>query len=364
MTDRARLYGWGCSPFTVKARACFRYKQIDGREVIPNAWQLRFVIQQRVGRMVMPVLITADDRAIQDSSLIIDYLEQLAPQPAVIPSTPRQRLFCFLMEALADEWLPLPAMHYRWNFPEQNLRAVLNMFGSQFMPGLPRPIQRTAARPLAAKMRAYLPVLGIEERTIPGIEAWTQQFLSALDSHFSTFDFLLGGAPTLSDFSIYGFLQAHLKQDPYPSGLFSRLPALNAWLKRMEWPAQGGALLKDDLIPETLNPILQMFFDEVFPMLQSTENRVADWCRDHPDETHIKRGLGSHDFSVGGAAGERTCLAFSQWMLQRVLDCYQSMDAGGKASIDQWLEPFAGSRRLDSEVRYPLVIRDFRLCVG
>lgn len=363
MPKRHRLYGWDCSPFTLKSRACLRYKQMPCDEVVPNFLQMRGVIQRRVGRMVMPILITPDDRTIQDSSLIIDHCEAIAPMPAVIPDARRQRLFSYLMETLADEWLPLPAMHYRWNFPGENRRHMLETFGAALVPGMPKPLQRVAAKPIANKMQAYLPVLGIDQHTIPGVEAWTGKFLDILEAHFSAFDFLLGGAPTLGDFSFYGFLQGHLKQDPYPSGLFETRPFLNAWLERMEWPAQGGSVLADDAIPETLNPLLEMFFDEVFPMLASTEARVAAWCSAHPEATHIKRGLGSHEFSVGGTSGKRTCLAFSQWMLQRPLDCYQTMSSEQRQQVDTWLDSIGGRDAMQMKIRHRLEIRDFRLIV-
>jgi glutathione S-transferase len=82
------------------------------------------------GVAFIPVLVLPDQTTVlQDSHAIIRHLEaQLqAPQP-LLPATPRRALAAQLLELYADEWLLLPAMHYRWSFPEQRER-LLYQFG-------------------------------------------------------------------------------------------------------------------------------------------------------------------------------------------------------------------------------------------
>jgi len=71
-----RLLGHDFSLFSGKARAYLRHKQIPFVEgVTPEDRQL---IQERVGRRVIPVVVTADGDCVQDTTEIIDYFERIA----------------------------------------------------------------------------------------------------------------------------------------------------------------------------------------------------------------------------------------------------------------------------------------------
>jgi hypothetical protein len=51
----------------------------------------------------------------------------LMPRP-LLPSTPKAAAASQLLELYGDEWLLLPAMHFRWSFPQQQQR-LLYQFG-------------------------------------------------------------------------------------------------------------------------------------------------------------------------------------------------------------------------------------------
>jgi hypothetical protein len=50
------------------------------------------------------------------------------PEPLLPSSTAAAAAAAMLLELYGDEWLVLPAMHYRWSFPEQRER-LLYQFG-------------------------------------------------------------------------------------------------------------------------------------------------------------------------------------------------------------------------------------------
>ena len=83
--------------------------------------------------MDIPTLITPDDTVVQDSTEIIDLLEQRFPQSPVHPATPWQRIVACLLELCGDEWLIMTAIHYRWTKPE-NREFALAEFGRQARP--------------------------------------------------------------------------------------------------------------------------------------------------------------------------------------------------------------------------------------
>src|SRR5690349_17598234 len=104
-----KLIGAEVSLYTGKVRAYLRYKGIPFEEVAASAEIYRDVIIPRTGVRYIPVLISDDDVAVQDSTAIIDFMEARYPEAPVYPSGPVQRLVALVLETYADEWLVVPA---------------------------------------------------------------------------------------------------------------------------------------------------------------------------------------------------------------------------------------------------------------
>jgi len=85
------LLGTEVSLFSGKARAYLRYKQIPYHEVLSSAEVYRTIIIPKTGVSYIPVLLTPDGEAVQDTTEIIDYLESRFPARPIYPSTPAQR---------------------------------------------------------------------------------------------------------------------------------------------------------------------------------------------------------------------------------------------------------------------------------
>jgi len=133
MIDRLQLIGAEASYYTGKVRAYLRWKGLPFDEVPATAQVYREVILPRTGVAFIPVVLTAEGEALQDSTAIIDALEARVPEPSVYPRGPIQRLVALLLEIYADEWLVLPAMHYRWSFAE-NREFLMQEFGGTLHP--------------------------------------------------------------------------------------------------------------------------------------------------------------------------------------------------------------------------------------
>jgi len=362
MTDRYRLYGAEFSYYSGKIRSYLRCKNIPFDEIFPSLSVYRKVIVPRTGVRYIPIVITPDDTTIQDTTDIIDALEQRFPHPSVYPSTPKQRLAALWFEVYGDEWLLIPAMHYRWGYPEHNAAFILGEFGRIVLPWAPASIRRLVGARLAARFRALQPMLGITPNTRPAIESWYEAFLQQLDTHLSRHDFLLGGRPSIGDFGLIGPLYAHLYRDPYPGRLMRRIaPAVVRWVERMMAgsPAAGDFLAGDE-VPETLQPILRRLFAEHLPVLADTAQRVAVWLDAHPGE-NPPRTIGRHEFSIGGIREQRAVLPYSQWMLQRPLDFYHALAGGNKRSVDAWLDGLGGLEGMQTVIRRRLQRVDNRL---
>ncbi|MCA9563752.1 MAG: glutathione S-transferase N-terminal domain-containing protein, partial [Myxococcales bacterium] len=119
-----RHYGWPVSPYSGKTRAYLKYKDVNFDDIESNLVQLYTAHHRKVGRPVMPVVHTPEGTVLQDTTEIIDWFESRFPSRSVYPESPVQTTMALLIELLADEWLPLIALHSRWNNPKNSAWAV------------------------------------------------------------------------------------------------------------------------------------------------------------------------------------------------------------------------------------------------
>lgn len=364
MSDRYQLFGAQVSYFTGKARAYLRYKDIPFDEVLATREVYRNVILPRVGWAVIPVVITPEDETLQDTTDIIDALELRFPESPVYPATPRQRLAALLLEVYGDEWLVIPAMHYRWNYCYD---WVVLEFGKLSAPDRPEEEQRAVGERNAKAFHGALPPLGVNDTTRRAIEISYEALLGDLERHFRQHAFLFGSRPSIGDFGLIGPFYAHLYRDPYPGELMRRTaPSVAAWVERMQDPKPGtGAFLPDDEVPDTLLPVLRRMADEQLPVLVETVAATAAWLDAHPDE-EIPRGIGMHDFTLlrgtpDEVTSQRVIRPFSQWMFQRPLDFYRGLGGAARESCDELLEAIGARQALATDLRRRVKREAFKL---
>ncbi|HTU61240.1 MAG TPA: glutathione S-transferase family protein, partial [Polyangiales bacterium] len=245
-----RLLGAQVSYYTGKVRAYLDYKAIPYEEIPARREIYRDLIVPRTGVRFIPVLISDDDVAVQDSTAIIDFLEARYPHPSVYPSGKLQRWVALLFETYADEWLVIPAMHYRWNVPE-NRAFALAEFGRLSAPDATEAEQLKIGESLAGPFAGALPALGVLPQAVHAIEQSYLAFLTDFDRHLAEHAFLLGQRPCIGDFALYGPLFAHLYRDPASGRLMrEHAPRVADWVERMQaaQPVQG-ELLDEDRIP-------------------------------------------------------------------------------------------------------------------
>jgi len=363
MSDQYTLYGSPASLYTGKVRAYLNYKNIPYQEVMSSLRVYKKIIIPKTGVRFIPVVATPEGEFLQDSSHIIDSLEARFPMRAVYPSGPRQALTARLFELFGDEWLRMPAMHYRWNFPDHNEEFILHEFGSSVMPWAPRFVQRWLGQKVAAKFSGYVEPLGINPQTIPAIETWYEELLGQLNTHFEQHDFLLGSCPSIGDYGLMGPLYAHLYRDPYPGQLMKRIaPKVALWVERMNDSASvEGKFLPDDEVPKTLTPILQRLFQECWPAMETTTAKVSQWINENPGNPDLPRMLGMHEFTLGDIKSEQMTLSFSQWMMQRVLDCYQALEPAEKASADEFFRGLDAGEAMEFKPQHRVTRENNRL---
>ena len=227
------LYGWHLSYFSGKVRCYLQHKNISFTDAPVDLWTLTRAIKQRFGIPVMPVVVTPEGEWLQDSSVIIDRLEETFSDRSVIPASRVQRFAAYLLETWGDEWWTPIAMHTRWSFPE-NYALFEQEAGQALLPRFPRFIQRIAVALVARQLRSYLPRVGIVPEQFAIMDGWTVRVLDHLEAHFATNAYLLGGRPTIGDFGLIGPMYGHLGRDPWPRReLIAPRPHVRAWIDRM-----------------------------------------------------------------------------------------------------------------------------------
>ena len=369
MTDQThtpyQLIGTESSLFTGKVRGYMRYKNIPFMETISSLSVYQKVITPRVGKRIIPLLITPDDQCIQDTTCIIDHLEQHFPSKSVYPDTPKQKLASLLLECFGDEWLVMPAMHYRWRFKRYNLPFILKEFGQTAMPNLPGFTHYFIGMiPAMAFGNLYRPYFGLDNKAIEkSIEISYEALLDDLNKHFEQYPYLLGDRPSIGDYGFLGPFYAHFYRDPYPGKMLKkRAPFVAKWVRRMEFleDARYGDFLPNDEIPETLMPILSRMAKEQFPVLEDTASQLDSWCKKNSHTKNIKRVIGQHSFSIEGATSKRSITPFSYWMFQRALHVYNE-ETEHRKTLDTFLQEIGGTQAFSKQANTQLAYENYRL---
>lgn len=336
------LFGAQVSYFTGKARAFLQYSGLPFEEKLATREVYQQIIVPKIGWPVIPVIVTPEGDALQDTSDIIDALDGKSVGPSVYPEGPQQKLASLMMEVIGDEWLVIPAMHYRWTY---NREFAYAEFGAISAPDASPEEQFAIGKKNAVNFEGALPVLGINGENGAAIESTYHTLLELLDAHFGNHDFLLGERPTIGDFGLYGPLFAHQYRDPASGALMKeKAPRLAAWVERMrdlpDGKTLGGELLANDEVPESLAAILRFQLEEFAPVLASTADALVDWAREQEPGSNIPRAIGMHPFYYGGVASQRMIFPFNLWMLQRPMDHLTSLDGAdlvkGEAAMKHW----------------------------
>jgi glutathione S-transferase len=364
----------------------------------------------------VPQLEAPDGTWVQDTSEIIDFVEAAHPDPAVVPdaaTSPRQCLAAYLIELLADEWLLVPAYWQRWYYSEDGREPSHRVFNEQqwgavLAPGVQGPARRAAAAGFFESVfgistsrsdpkgtYAGLVHLGVDEKTEHAWQASQHHLLQRLESHFGVHDYVFGGQPSLADFGLLAPLYAHLYRDAVPGfALRVWFPLVAEWVERTNaegalnsrWYGQklysldpesgalvgrpatsdGGAWLPDDAIPDTLLPVLAVFFEEMWPVLRDSAAVLTRFIASDafepggelpgksfsttPGFDALQTGDGplTHEYRIGDASGRRMVIPYQIWMLQRVERVLAACTASdsARAAVEDMLAGFDGGPEL------------------
>jgi len=361
MPSEYQHLGWIVSPYSQKTLAYLKFKRIPHNNRAPNILELTLSIPKRVGKSIMPTVQTPEGDWWQDSSEIIDNLEQRNPEQSITLKGAKQKIAAHLLELHGDEWLVLSALHYRWSRPD-SADFIVDEFARLGVPFLPRFIGRLVGKHIRNMMKSYLPRFGVIGDARQGLETFTENLLAQLEEHFKEFPYLLGDRPCIGDFSMFGQIYAHLYRDPGSKSLFEGKPHLVSWIDRMLDPdsTNKGNFLQNDEIPPTLEPIFKTIFAEQFEFSSKVVKSIQEYAEEHSEAKRISRIIGQTDFKIGGIDGKRSMFSFVQWKVQRVWDALHSLQ-GKEADVAKiWLGSIHGDALINLKIHHRLKRENFR----
>jgi glutathione S-transferase len=317
----------------------------------------------------IPALRTIEGQVIRDGAAIIEYFEAANGRPCR-PNTPKQQIVSGLFDLIGAEGLLRPAMHYRWNFPEENLSFLhYHFFHSQ----REHPEREAKTQYMMDKMRHAAMVFGVTDKSRALVETLYMEFLLALDKHFEQCPYLLGWKPCIGDFGLLAPLFGHLGRDPKPLQIMQQQAVhVYRWVERMnrsyqdasEHYAVGSGFLADDQIPETLLAALRVAAEDLLPETSAAAasintvlatNSVASGDR---ASRYIGQSDGKAIFTVRGQRFESGAQPYRFFQLQLVQDAYQACAENERSDIDAMLESCGLQGLLDIKLERRLEQRD------
>ena len=341
--------------WTGRVRAYLIKKGIPYQEIRPAEERYRKTIFPRVGYFAIPVTELTDGTLIQDGTDTMEYFEARHGQRPMVPATPLLRAVAWLIELFGCDLFFIPAMHYRWNFPEQEafIRAEFVRLASA---ATDTEMQNAHIEPTRRFFKDFPRRMGINEKTIPAIEASHVECLEHLNEHFAHHPYILGGHPSYADFGLVGPLYAHLGRDPVPAKLMKTIaPHVYRWTERMfeaneldfAFTSTPYAFPTDDRVPQTLIPFIEYLFRDCGPQLRGMLDTYNAWATDQaslpsgapvqadpdaPAGAHPQ--LGTFEFNLRGTTIHTEAYANVVYHFQRVADILDALDDDGRGRFD------------------------------
>ena len=349
MTEPHRLYAITHSLYSGRARAYLIKQGIPFRELSTGHESFKTEILPKGRLPTIPTLVTPAGEVIRDGAAIIEHFEAASGRPCR-PAGPRQQVISALFDVIGTDGLLRPAMHYRWNFPEENLDFVRYHFlHSQ----RDVPEREAKTEHMMDRMRYAAQLFGVTEQTTELVEGLYLEYLAALNAHFEHYPYLLGWRPCIGDFGLLAPMYAHLGRDPYPARLMQqKATRVYRWVERMnradqdapEYFEAGTDFLAEDEVPDSLLAVLKVIAEDFVPETRAAADRIDAWLAEKKPESgasaalRLSEGMGNAEFSVRGQAVSAVAQPYRFFLLQRVQDACAGLEGDARTRVEIMLE--------------------------
>ena len=346
--DVYRLYAITHSLYSGRARSYLIKQGIPFRELSTGHESFKEEVLPRGKLPTIPTLVTPSGDVIRDGAAIIEHFEADNGRPCQ-PTGPRQQIISALFDVIGTDGLLRPAMHYRWNFPQDNLDFIRYHF-LYSQRDLPQREEKTEQ--MMGRMRHAAQLFGVTEQSQELVEGLYLEYLDALNAHFERYPYLLGWRPCIGDFGLLAPMYAHLGRDPYPARLMQqRATRVYRWVERMnradqdvpEYFEAGTDFLGDDEVPATLLAVLRVLAEDFVPETRAAAGRINAWLAQTQPEAGVSAvtrpgsGPGNAEFSLRGQTISALAQPYRFYLLQRVQAIYTGLTSQDRALVDDML---------------------------
>jgi glutathione S-transferase len=272
MTGEYRIFGSEMSPYSVKVRSYFRFKNI------PHIWIPRTpAVEEEYKKFsklpIVPTVATPDGTGIQDSTPIIEQIEAKFPEPAIHPSGELSFLSA-LIEEFGDEWGNKLMFHHRW-YDDVDARASARTLARLSLPRGTQEEVEERAKMVLARMSGRGHFVGSSAATAPLITAYYLELLDILDAHLASRKYLFGARPSFGDFGLAAQLY-EASVDPSCGGMIrARGPKVLDWCFRMNEPRNDGPFEGWSALAPTFTPLLAYVGRYFLPWTEANAGALA-----------------------------------------------------------------------------------------
>jgi len=343
------LYGMQASLFTGKARAYMRRNRIPVTERGAGHPEFMTRIYPHMDRFIMPVIETPEGDIIQDGTDILEYLEGrgLGREP-LFPEDPVTKAVSLLFQLFGNEGLLRPAMHYRWNFDEDNLAFLKVSFRDVMPVDMGAKANDAGFDHASGRMRKAAKAFGVFDKSFALVEESYGEFLALFSAHLERSYFLLGDRPTIGDYGLFNPLYAHLARDPKPAHLMkTTAPLVWNWVEIMNSPedSEGHTLVdpksgmySEGELPETLIALLRYVGEEYASEFSAHVDFTDNWLAEqgeNPEKVKapLGRGIGFSAFEWRGIEMSSVVMPYRFYLVQRLWDHFDGCSENVQKSI-------------------------------
>ena len=369
------LYGMQASLFTGKARAYMRRNRIPVTERGAGHPEYMSRTFPYMDRFIMPVIETPEGEIIQDGTDILEYLEgrglgrePLFPQDSII------KAIALLFQLFGNEGLLRPAMHYRWNFDDENLDFLKVSFRDVMPAEMGAKGGDIGFERASGRMRKAAMAFGVFPETFELIEESYAEFLKLFSAHLTQSYFLLGDKPTIGDYSLFNPLYAHLARDPKPAFLMkTSAPLVWNWVERMNRPEvtqehtlvdpQADMYSSND-VPDTLTALMRYIGEEYAAEFTAHVDFAENWLADQGDKPEkvkapLGRGIGFAEFKWRGRIISSVVMPYRFYLAQRLWDHFDGCNASDQKSIKELFNAAGLEAFLDKRPSRRVIRKDY-----
>lgn len=231
-----RVWGDVTSPYTTKLWGVLHYRRIPYRQLRLTAEAYFELLPRLVGMPIIPVMLSPDGRVLQDSTPMLEWLEDAHGEPdhpSLVPPDPALAFVDALLEDVADEYLPRLSMHTRWG-TEEATQTLARRLARQLTWGTDADLDAVASM-VASRQAGFDLHLALTPEQRPSLDDQVREVLTVLDRHLPRHGYLLGGRPSRCDFAFYGQIRAHWWADPASAPVVEQHgPEVVRWMQDLD----------------------------------------------------------------------------------------------------------------------------------